>query len=143
MSIVLWGWGRRGAAAVVLTAALALTVSLFLSDLYTTRARNDQGHDPQAQFADARTASSLDPWSVTPHYLQASALETVGNRTGARAQLLQADRLEPTNQVSAGLLGDFEARGGDFAKARVYYRRALALNPLDVGLQQLAKTGGR
>ena len=67
----------------------------------------------------------------------------MGNRAAARAQLEDAQRMIPAGLVPLGLLGDFEARGGDFAQARVYYRRALALDPLDVGLQQLARTGGR
>ena len=60
-----------------------------------------------------------------------------------QAQLEDARRLLPESLVPLGLLGDFEARGGDFAQARVYYRRALALDPRDVGLRQLAQTGGR
>ncbi len=127
----------------VLLAAIALTASLYLSDFYIRRARDEAGHSPAAQLADARSAASFDPWSVDPHYLEASALESVGARAAARAQLLQAQRMEPTNAVPLGLLGDFEARGGDYAKARIYYREALARDPLDVGLRQLAHTGGR
>jgi len=37
------------------------------------------------------------------------------------------------------VIGDFEARGGNLRLARSYYRRALALDPLDTGLQQLAQ----
>jgi hypothetical protein len=140
---------RRGAAlsrvpAVAgLLVALALVLSLYLSDFYARRARDELGHSPTAQLADARTASSLDPWSVEPHYLAASALESMGNRAGARAQLKDARRMIPQSLVPLGLLGDFEARGGNFAQARIYYGRALALDPLDVGLQQLARTGGQ
>lgn len=133
----------RLAAAAVLLACVILTLGLYLSDFYVRRAREEIGHSPQAQLADARTAAGLDPWSTDPRYLEASALESMGERSAARAQLAQAQRLEPTNQVPLGLLGDFEARGGNYAKARVYYRRALVLNPLDVGLQQLAVSGGR
>jgi hypothetical protein len=133
----------RLAAATLLLAGVALTFTLYLSDFYIRRARDELGHSPQAQLADARTASQFDPWSTDPHYLEASALESMGDRPGARAQLLSALRLEPTNQVPLGLLGDFEARGGHYRVARSYYRRALALNPLDTGLQQLARSGGR
>jgi O-Antigen ligase len=133
----------RAAAGVVLLASVALVLSLYLSDFYVRRARDEAGHSPAAQLADARTASDLDPWSTDPHYLEASALESMGTRASARLQLEDASRLEPTSFVSLGLLGDFEARGRSFAKARVYYRRALALDPLDVGLQQLARSGGR
>ena len=56
-------------------------------------------------------------------------------------ELRDALSLEPQNSATLGVLGDFEARGSNFAAARSYYRRALALNPLDVGLQQLARIG--
>jgi predicted TPR repeat methyltransferase len=65
----------------------------------------------------------------------------MGDRPSAYRQLLDALALEPDNFATLGLLGDFEARGHDFAAARVYYRRALALDPLDTGLQQLARIG--
>lgn len=136
------GWGRAGAVAGLLV-ALALVLSLYLSDFYVRRARDELGHSPATQLADARTAATLDPWWVEPHYLEASALESMGNRAAAKAQLEDAQRMIPGSLVPLGLLGDFEARGGRFEQARVYYQRALALDPLDLGLQQLARTGGR
>jgi hypothetical protein len=47
-------------------------------------------------------------------------------------------RLEPENFATMGLLGDLETRAGDRAAARAWYRRALALNPRDIGLRELA-----
>jgi tetratricopeptide (TPR) repeat protein len=135
-------WGRAGAGG-VLAVAIVLVLGLYLSDVYIRHASDELGHSTSAQLADARAAESLDPWGVDAHYLEASALETEGRRSAAEAQLQDARRLEPSNPVPLGLLGDFEARGRNFAQARVYYRHALALNPLDVGLQQLARTGGR
>jgi O-Antigen ligase len=137
-----WPW-RRAAAAGALLGAVALVLSLYLSDVYVRRARDELGHSAAAQLADARTAATLDPWAVDPHYLESSALETEGNRPAAFAQLQDARRLEPTSLVPLGLLGDFEARGGHYTRARAYYREALARDPLDTGLQQLARTGGR
>jgi O-Antigen ligase len=135
-------WGRA-AAGIALLGAVALVLSLYLSDVYVRRARDELGHSPSAQLADARTAAALDPWAVDPHYLESSALETEGNRVAALAQLQAARRLEPTSLVPLGLLGDFEARGGHYARAQAYYREALARDPLDAGLRQLARTGGR
>jgi hypothetical protein len=132
----------RAVVGLALLASVALVLGLYLSDFYIRRARDESGYSPIAQLADARTAAGWDPWSVTPHYLEASALESMGNRPAARVQLEDARRLEPTSLVPLGLIGDFDARGGKFAQARVYYRRALSLDPLDVGLQQLAITGG-
>jgi|HubBroStandDraft_6_1064221.scaffolds.fasta_scaffold02896_3 hypothetical protein len=133
----------RAAAGGALLGAVALVLGLYLSNVYVRRAEDEKGLSPTAQLADARTASTLDPWAVDPHYLEASALETMGRRPAARAQLEQALRLEPESLVPLGLLGDFEARGGHFGAARAYYREALARDPLDTGLQQLALTGGR
>jgi tetratricopeptide (TPR) repeat protein len=135
-------WGRIAAGAGLL-GATALVLGLYLSDVYVRHARDELGRSPAAQLADARTASTLDPWAVDPHYLEASALESMGNRSAARAQLEEGLRLEPQSLVPLGLLGDFEARGGDYTAARSYYRQALARDPLDTGLQQLARTGGR
>lgn len=135
-------WGRAAVGAALL-GAVALVLVLYLSDVYVRRARDELGRSATAQLADARTASALAPWAVDPHYLEASALETLGRRAAARAQLEQARRLEPESLVPLGLLGDFEARGGDYGAARVYYRQAVARDPLDTGLQQLARTGGR
>lgn len=138
--------GARGrrlavvAAIGTLLTASAGVLALFVSNAYVERARTVVS-DPSAELAAARTASELDPWSVTPHYLEASALETMGNRAAAYRQLRDALSLEPQNFATLGVLGDFEARGRDFAAARGYYRRALALDPLDIGLQKLAQIG--
>jgi hypothetical protein len=135
-------WGRAVAGAALLGAVI-LVLGLYLSDVYVRRARDELGRSPAAQLADARTAARLDPWAVDPHYLEASALETEGDGRAAFAQLQDARRLEPTSLVPLGLLGDLEARAGLYARARAYYRQALARDPLDTGLQQLARTGGR
>jgi hypothetical protein len=130
----------RLAAGATLLAAIVGVLALFLSDAYIQRART-LINNPPAELSAARTASQFDPWAVDPHYLQASAYETMGNRGSAYHQLREALSLEPANFATLGLLGDFEARGRNFAAARMYYRRALALDPLDTGLQQLARIG--
>ena len=89
-------------------------------------------------LSEGRAAERVDPWSVVPHYLQAGALEDLGRPGAAREELLQALDLEPRNAATLGLLGDFEARASQKAAAVGWYRRALALDPLDVGLQKLA-----
>jgi hypothetical protein len=132
---------RIGALVGLVLASLAV-LALFLSDAYIQRARS-LTNDPPAELSAAKTASVRDPWSVTPHYLEASAYETVGNRASAYSQLRDALSLEPQNSATLGVLGDFEVRGGRLALARDYYRRALALNPLDSGLQQLERIGER
>jgi tetratricopeptide (TPR) repeat protein len=122
-----------------LTAAILSVGALFLSGVYVRKARQQALSSPRASLASARTAASLDPVSVTPLYLQAAALEGEGNRADARARLLDALDLERDNFVTLGLLGDLEVRAGNEAVARRYYRRALALNPLDTGLRKLSR----
>jgi tetratricopeptide (TPR) repeat protein len=123
-----------------LLAATLAVLALFLSDAFIQRARTVVD-TPSAELSAAETAATFDPWSLTPHYLQAAAYETMGNRASAFKQLNDALALEPDNSATLGVLGDFEARNGNLAAARAYYRRALSLNPLDTGLQQLARIG--
>jgi Tfp pilus assembly protein PilF len=91
----------------------------------------------------ARNAERLDPFSVVPWYLMASAHETQGQLRLARSDLAKALELEPDNFATMGIIGDFYARRGQYAQARQWYARALEHNPVDVGLQQLAETGGK
>ena len=133
------GLGRPAAVAALLVAVVGV-LGLFLSDAYIQRARTVED-TPSKELSAAQMAAIFDPWSVTPHYLESSAYESMGERPKAFHELNQALSLEPHNSATLGVLGDFEARGGNLAAARSYYRRALALNPLDTGLQQLARIG--
>lgn len=130
---------RYGIAALLLAAAISV-IFLYLGDLYIRKARDEQGKSASAQLSAAQTAADFNPVSVIPLYLQASALEAEGNRDEARAELQDALDQEPKNFVTLTLLGDFEVRAAQFATAADYYQRASDLNPLDVGLQQLAQT---
>ena len=71
-------------------------------------------------------------------------IEVVGSSRESSDQAVKdaledARRLEPENFVIHGLIGDLETRAGREAAALRAYRRALELNPGDVGLQQLAR----
>jgi hypothetical protein len=127
--------------AVPLAAAAVVVALLFLSDLYVRQARSNLGISAQDQLEAAEKAEDLNPVSVTPLYLQASALESMGDRAEARSALLEALEQEPDNFVTLAVLGDLEVRAGDPREAREYYRRASKLNPLDTGLQELAQLG--
>jgi hypothetical protein len=126
---------------VPLLAALVVG-AIYLSDLDVRVARADQARSPQAVLDSARSAERLNPLALPPRYLQASALESLGRRADARRELVDALDREPGNFVTMALLGDLEVRADRPAVARRWYRRALALNPVDVGLQQLAKRPG-
>lgn len=129
---------RLGIAA-LLTAATVSVVFLFLSDLYVREARDDQSKSAPEQLSAARTAADLNPVSVIPLYLQASALEAEGERSHARDVLQDALSKEPENFVTLALLGDIQVRDGQLADAARYYAKASDLNPLDTGLQALAQ----
>jgi O-antigen ligase len=132
-------WAPRTIGSLALLAAILGVGALFLSGVYVRRAREQALASPAASLESARAAARLDPLSVTPLYLQASALEDEGRRAEARRKLLDALALEEDNFVTLGLLGDMEVRAGNFEIARRYYRRALALNPLDTGLRELSQ----
>jgi O-Antigen ligase/Tetratricopeptide repeat len=133
-----WSFGRIAATA-ALGAATISVAFLFLGNAFVRKARVDALSSPQAELDSARTAAWFNPVSVTALYLQASALESQGKRAEARQALEDALDLEPDNFVTLGLLGDFGVRGGNPVAARNYYRRALALNPQDVGLRELSR----
>jgi len=124
---------------------LALAVScgaLYLADVQVRIAREAKAEGrPGDQLAAARAAEDLDPVSVAPLYLQASALETLGARDAAREVLREALEREPDNFVTLALLGDLEVRDTNLRLARRHYRRASELNPLDAGLQELKNRG--
>jgi hypothetical protein len=133
--------GRLVAGLLAAVAALGVA-ALYLADADVRRARAADATAVE-RLDRARAAERLNRWSVTPRYLQAGALEELGRTREVRRELLAALDLEPANFVTLGLLGDFELRQGHDRAARRWYRRALARNPLDEGLRQLARSAGR
>ena len=129
---------RTVGTAVLAIAALIVT-TIYLSDFHVREARAAGERSADEQLAAARTAGRLNPLALPPKLLQAGALEELGHMDDARDVLEQALRLEPDNFVIHGLIGDLETRAGRGTAARRAYRRALELNPGDVGLQQLAR----
>jgi O-antigen ligase/polysaccharide polymerase Wzy-like membrane protein len=129
----------RGVAVTVACVLVALAVACFyLSDYEVREARAAGQRSPQEQLDAARRAATLNPFALSPRLLEAGALEDLGRRDEARQTLLDARDLE-RGFVVMGLLGDLELRAGHEGAARRWYRRALAANPADVGLQQLAR----
>ena len=101
-------WLRLAAGTACCTVALAVAL-FYLSDyeIRTARAAGDHGSDTQ-QLDAAKRAKRLNPWTLEPRFLQASALEELGRRGEARAALTNALELEPDSFVVPGLLGDLE-----------------------------------
>jgi hypothetical protein len=129
--------GPPWAASRALPAAAALAVAvLFLADFTLRSARAEPAGEQRV--ATAETAASLNPFSPASLYVKAGALEELGRRDEARAALLSALEREPRSFVTMALLGDLETRAGRDGAARIWFRRALAANPRDVGLRELA-----
>jgi len=137
------GWQAAPALRVRLARAACLGVAalgmltFFLSDFELRRARATGNHS--AQVSAARDAERLNPVSLRARWLQASALETKGDRRAARRELRSALDLEPKSFVTLALLGDLEVRAGHRRTAIRYYGRAWRLNPRDMGLRKLAR----
>ena len=131
-------WWRRACWAAIPALAAASVLMFFLGDFEQRRARAADD-SAETRLSAARSAERFNPLAVEPRYLKASALETLGRRANARDSLLDALELEPRNFATLALLGDLEVRAGREAAARRYYRRALRLNPRDVGLRDLAR----
>lgn len=127
---------RQGLPAAGLVAAAVGVATLLVSD-YLVREARTAGSQQEALVA-AEAAERVDPWDLTARYLQARALESTGDVEGARAELEASLALEPRNFATWGLLGDLELRAGNDARASELYHAALALNPRDVGLRELA-----
>ena len=131
--------GGRVAFGAGLALLVLLTVTLYMGDVSTRHARTTSPAKPAERLDAADTAEKLLPWSTIPLYLKAGAHEDLGQRDAARADLHDAIDLEPKNFVNYALLADLEVRAGRERRARSLYRRALALNPRDIGLRKLAR----
>lgn len=130
------GWRIAGTAALAL--AVVLVTLVYVSDVNVRGAR-ESGVAPEQRLRLADRAHLLNPVSIEPLYLQAGAQEDLGRLPRAREALERARSREPDNFVTLALLGDLELRAGRPAAARTWYRRAARLNPLDVGLRELAE----
>jgi O-Antigen ligase len=95
--------------------------------------------DPRAALTKAHDALDLNGDSITARFTEAAALARLNQYDAARSVLLGATRLQPHNYAPWALLGDLALARGDLSLARDAYRRALALNPRDASLQQLAR----
>jgi tetratricopeptide (TPR) repeat protein len=129
----------RIAAAVAGLVLILVVATHYLGDVYVRQARATDAGEASERLDAARDAERLLPWSVVPHYLQAGALEDLGRPGQAREELREALDLEPDNFVTYALIGDLEVRAGNVRRARSLYRRALRLNPRDVGLRELSR----
>jgi hypothetical protein len=132
---------RQGLPAAGLLVAAIAVATVLVSDHLLREART--APSPSRTLAAAEAAERVAPWNVTARWLQAGALEQLGEPEAARAELASAVALEPRNFASLGLLADLETRAGNDLRAMELYRDALALNPKDRGLRELAGAAER
>lgn len=129
----------RGLPAAGLLVAALLVTALYLADFEIGESRGSARTDPAGALAHARTAEALTPWSLTPVYLQAGALEGAGQDEPARRVLQGALKLAPHYFVTEALLGDQQRRFSNRQAAHRRYRRARQVNPRDNGLRRLVE----
>jgi hypothetical protein len=140
--------GRLHTAAIAACAALVICAAVFLgratlADNHASSARDAVASQPRRALAETGRSLALNPDAVSTHYLQSAAYARLHDYNGASGALLAAIRVEPRNFVTWALLGDLAVRHGDVRQARVYYRRALRLNPRDPQLIALARNPPR
>ncbi len=127
-------------------AVLAASVGRqYVASRYAASGTSQIERHPAAALSQLERSHELDPYSLSTFYAMAAAYSREDNYDNARAVLLAAAVQEPHNYVPPALLGDLASRRGDSRLAAAEYMRALALNPRDRGLRQLARlaaTGG-
>ncbi|MBX3454121.1 tetratricopeptide repeat protein [Ferrovibrio sp.] len=91
-----------------------------------------------AEAADlARHCSQVQPERADIWALLAAAAHADGRIDEARLAAKQALHRDPGNAAALGTLGHLAAERGDAAKARDFYRKALALKPKDARLHYM------
>ena len=84
---------------------------------------------PLQAYRDARDARSLNPLALDPLFVQALALEQLGDFQGARQLYIDAVRLQPLNWRAWYELGKFEEDQQDYGRAIPPLKRAVELDP--------------
>jgi hypothetical protein len=130
-------------------AAIAVALSLltpWFAERSTVSARTALADmRPLVAYRDARDARSLNPLALDPLFVQAEALEQLGDVQGARQRYIDAVELQPLNWRAWWELGRFEEGQQDFGRAIPALERAVELdrfNSLTTGELARAKSSG-
>jgi hypothetical protein len=90
----------------------------------------------KAAFDDARAAQAADPLALQPHFVLSQLYVGQGNLAAARAELVNAVRLQPRNYESWYALGSYDLAQHQPKLAISSLNQAFALNPTVFATQQ-------
>ena len=124
---------------VALLAASALVGRIALADHYRIDGRGKLTSDPVEALRLANRALAFNSQSVPALYIKSAAYARVNRYAAARAALVRAGKLEPSNPLPPTLLGDLSVRRGDIAAAKRAYGLARRLDPRNGLVEGLAK----
>jgi UDP-GlcNAc:undecaprenyl-phosphate GlcNAc-1-phosphate transferase len=110
-----------------------------LSDWFRSKAQTELARSPADAVKWADRSLRLDPDAPATYYVKAAAAARVGDARAAEAILRTAIAREPGNFLSYALLGDVYTRQGKIADAKRAYQAALARNPREPALIDLAR----
>lgn len=128
-------WPLRMGGIGISVLAVLIVSPLYVSDRYLAQSYTTA--DPRkalAMVAHAQQYNPLDP--QLPQRIATLSMR-MGNSRRAQGAYLREIRLNPEHYAPYALLARFYQKSGQFEKASIYYRKALALNPLDKGLNRL------
>jgi tetratricopeptide (TPR) repeat protein len=121
---------RPGAGALVtgLVSVALIGGWLMWQPLRSAQAMADAENHPETAFASARAAASRDPLSLGPLNLLSALYEQASEPPSARAQLLKATQIQPSNPQSWLSLGQLDYANAQYAAAITELQHALALD---------------
>jgi tetratricopeptide (TPR) repeat protein len=135
-------WWRRpvlvSVSAVVLALAATSLTRQGLADRFRAEAQHSLASSPKSAIDWANRSLRLDADAPSTYYVKAAALARFGAAGPAEQVLGEAIRREPGNFLSYALLGDLYTREGRLGRATQAYRAALARNPQEPDLIELA-----
>ena len=114
--------------------ALAVVVPLYAADSYLQGSH--AAGTPEEALNEIERAQRFDPLSAHLPEREAEISVALGDWERAEGAYVSAIRLDPEHYAPRMLLATFHENRGDLEKARIRYREALALNPLDRNLQR-------